>query len=70
MNVNRDQLEAKIMNLQKMAAYSLPTTWGDVSVEGRASKKQFAAWAVEAGRMEALAGQVKRLLDRVVKEES
>jgi hypothetical protein len=70
MYVNRDRLEAKIFGLQKATAYGLPTTWGDVSVEGRASKKDFEKWLAEAKLIEQTAAEIKRMLYKVIAEES
>ncbi len=48
----REAVENSIRKLQKDVAYGLPSTWGEVSVEGRSSAEDFRRWYEQLERIE------------------
>jgi hypothetical protein len=65
----RDRVEDSIRKLQKDVAYGLPSTWGDVSVEGRACSEDFRRWYEQLERIERDASVLRQSMFKIWIEE-
>lgn len=65
----RNVVEDSIRELQKKVAYGLPTAWGDVSVEGRASAEDFRRWYEQLERIERAATVLRGQMFKIWIEE-
>jgi hypothetical protein len=61
----RGVVEDLIRDLQKKVAYGLPSAWGDVSVEGRASAEDFRRWYEQLERIERDATVLRSLMFKI-----